>query len=228
MFGFQGLDYVGHTIDGNNVGVLGENVEKIIKAPRPRTKKTVRSFNGLVGYYRDHIADIIYPLTELTKKGKPNTVQWGPEQEHAFNTLKRKLISRPILQLPDFSKSFIIQVDASGYGVGAALLQRYQGQLLPVAFASRRLLPREQAYATIEKECLAVVFAVKKFKQYIYGKEFILQTDHQPLSYIDHNRVNNDRIMRWSLLLQPYSMRIEAIAGRDNVVADYLSRSDER
>jgi phospholipid-translocating ATPase len=189
----------------------------------------VKSFNGLVGYYRNHIpnlADLLYPLTELTKKGQPNTIEWKAEHEHAFSTLKQKLVSKPILQLPNFEKGFVVQVDASGYGLGAALLQYHKGELLPVAYASRKLLPRELSYATIEKECLAVVYAVQKFKNYLYGKEFVLQTDHRPLIYINHNKSNNDRIMRWSLLLQPYAMKIESISGRENVIADYLSRAE--
>jgi hypothetical protein len=229
MFAYAELGYVGHTISGTNVGVTDENIQKIVGAPRPISKKMVKSFNGLVGYYRNHIpnlADLLYPLTELTKKGQPNTIEWKAEHEHAFSTLKQKLVSKPILQLPNFEKGFVVQVDASGYGLGAALLQYHKGELLPVAYASRKLLPRELSYATIEKECLAVVYAVQKFKNYLYGKEFVLQTDHRPLIYINHNKSNNDRIMRWSLLLQPYAMKIESISGRENVIADYLSRAE--
>ena len=103
-------------------------------------------------------------------------------------------------------------------------MQDYDGQLLPVVYASRKLMPRETVYATVEKECLAVVFAVQKFKNYLYGRKFILQTDHQPLIVMNHGKVANDRIMRWSMLLQPYNMRLEYIKGSSNVVADYLSR----
>lgn len=228
MFAFDKLDYVGHNISGSQISVIDDNVEKVVNAPRPVTKKNVKSFIGLTSYYRNLIpnfADIAYPLTELTKKGKPHIVQWETKHEHAFNTLKSKLVDKPILQMPDWNKQFVVQVDASDKGLGAALLQWYDNQLLPVAYASRKLLPREQNYATIEKECLAIVYAVKKFREYLFGVSFVLQTDHQPLVFINHNRFNNDRIMRWSLLLQPYHMLIESIAGKDNVVADYLSRS---
>jgi len=119
----------------------------------------------------------------------------------------------------------VIQTDASSYGLGVGLLQYHGSELLPIAFASRKLLPREQSYATIEKECLAIVYAIKRFRDYLYGREFVIQTDHKPLVYINHNRSNNDRIMRWSLLLQPYRFRIESIPGPDNVVADFLSRN---
>jgi hypothetical protein len=228
MVGFDRLEYVGHTVGSGTVGVLPNNIVKIRDAQRPTTKKSVRSFNGLVNYYRDYIprlSEIMFPLTELTRKGQPNIVQWSDNCEKAFQTLKQLLTSEPILQLPDFDKLFVIQVDASDIAVGAALLQEYGTKLLPVAYASKKLLPRERLYPIVEKECLAVVFAVQKFHCYIYGKRFTLQTDHLPLLSMRQSKIANDRIMRWTLLLQIYDMNIEYIKGSDNVVADYLSRS---
>jgi len=228
MFGFEQLDYVGHVIGTGRVGVLPENIEKIKMAKRPLTKKAVRSFNGLVNYYRNHVpnlSQLLYPLTELTKKGQPNTVIWTEECEQAFLTLKEVLTSEPILQLPDLTKLFVVQVDASDNAVGAVLLQESDGILLPVAYASKKLTSAEQRYPIIEKECLAVVYAVHKFNKYLYGRHFVLQTDHSPLVAMRKNRIANDRIMRWSLLLQSYDMEIQYIRGSDNVIADYLSRS---
>jgi hypothetical protein len=227
MFGFDKLDYIGHMIGTGTVEMQSDNIDKIRKAKRPTTKRLVRSFNGLASYYRDHIpnfATIIAPLTDLTKKNKPNLVEWNECHEQAYSTLKSLLSSEPVLQMPDFEKRFILQVDASDVGLGSALMQEHDGELLPVAFASKKLLPREKAYSVIEKECLAVVYAVQKFNQYLYGREFTLQTDHLPLICMNRNRVANDRIMRWSLLLQPYQMRIEYIKGSQNVFADFLSR----
>ena len=101
--------------------------------------------------------------------------------------LENMLCSKPIIQIPDFEKAFIIQVDASEVGIGTVLLQEHDGKLLPVSFASRKLLPRERKYAIMEKECLAVVYAVQKYYEYLYGREFILQTDHQPLVCMNHS-----------------------------------------
>ena len=213
----------------DKIGLLETNLDKIRSTPRPTNKKQVKSFLGLANYYRNHItgfATMSFPLTELTKKGQPNIVNWQSEHQIAFQKIINALSKKPILHMPDFDKTFIVQVDASDVGIGATLLQQYGEEYFPISYASRKLLPRERRYAVIEKECLAVVYAVKKFNEFLYGREFVLQTDHQPLVCLNHSRVANDRIMRWSLMLQPYSMRIEAIKGSENVIADYLSRCE--
>ena len=128
------------------------------------------------------------------------------------------------LKLPDITKPFLLRTDASDRGVGAVLRQM-EGELkLPIAYASRKLIPRETAYSTVEKECLAIVWAIQKFQRYLYGREFVLETDHEPLTYLNSSKIANARLMRWSLTLQPYRFRIEAIKGIDNVGADYMSR----
>ena len=143
----------------------GDKLEKIRNAERPKTKKQVRAFLGLAGYYRRFIpafSDVAAPLTDLTKKGRPTHVDWQEEHEHSFKTLKDMLIRSPILRLPDFDRPFILQADASDSGVGAALLQRYEDGLFPTAYASKKLLPREKNYSVIERECLAIVFGIRK------------------------------------------------------------------
>lgn len=103
-------------------------------------------------------------------------------------------------------------------------MQDEDGNKMPIAYASRKLKQAELAYATIEKECLAIVWAIQKFQRYLYGQEFLLETDHQPLIYLNRAKVTNARLMRWALILQPYRFRIVAIKGSDNVGADCLSR----
>ena len=223
------VKFVGHHLTRGVIGLHQDNVAKIREAPQPKTKTQVRSFLGMTGYYRDyipHYSAIAVPLTDLTKKGQPKCVEWGEAQEKAFTTLKKLLTSKPILRIPDLDKMFVLRTDASDVGIGAMLLQEAEGRLFPVMYASKKLLDRERKYPTIEKECLAIVWAVKKFANYLYGREFVIQTDHQPLVFLNEAKYVNGRIMRWTLFLQNYRYRLEYIRGRDNVGADYLSRLD--
>lgn len=226
--GCKRLSFVGHELKEGQLSPQHGKVEEVQKAPAPKTKRQVRSFIGVVGYYQMYIPNfsiIAVPLTNLVKKGEPNYVTWGPEQDEAFRTLKSKLLEEPVLRLPDFSRPFVVQTDASDYGIGAALMQEYEGILHPVAYASKKLLSREQSYSVIEKECLALVWAIKRFEKYLHGVEFILETDHQPLAYLNTAKMSNSRLMRWALFLQNYKFHIKAIRGSENVVADYLSRA---
>jgi transposase InsO family protein len=219
------VEFLGHTIEGDTLGLQEANIRKIQSAPPPKSKKEVRSFLGLTGFYRAYVpnyATIAAPLSDLTKKR--SAMQWQEPQEKAYNTLKSILINKPVLRLPDFTKQFILRTDASDLGLGAMLLQEHEDGLFPVSYASRKLLDRERRYSTMEKECLAVVWAIQKFKMYLYDVNFTIQTDHQPLAFLNSSKFTNDRIMRWAMFLQNYRFRIEAIKGSLNVGADFLSR----
>lgn len=227
--GFGEIDFLGHTLGHGTLSAMPETLEKIRDAPRPKTKTQVRSFLGLTGYYRDfieHYAEIAAPLTELTKKQGSNQVIWTEKHEAAFQRLKQLLADPPILRLPDFNRPFTLRTDASDVSLGAILLQEYDGVYHPVAYASRKLLPREAAYSAIEREGLALVWGIQRFHVYLYGERFTVQTDHEPLRYINRSKHVNSRILRWSLLLQEYDFRVEYIKGTENVGADYLSRVD--
>ena len=230
LYGLCTSRFCRHTVGGDQVAMDKKELGQTEKAPRPRTKSQVRSFLCLAGYYRKFIAnfaDMAVPLTDLTKKGQPNAVSWGKEQQRAFQELKRTLTQAPILRLSDFIPPFIIQTDASDAGVGAVLAQQYNDGKFLIAYASKNLLNLERNHSGIERECLAVIFGVKEFQNYVYGREFTLETDNQPLTHIDTCKVENCRIMRWALFLQPYRMRLASIKGCDNVAADYLSRNRE-
>ena len=225
--GYGSLECLGHFVGDDKLKPHPDKVKAMGEAPRPVTKKQVRSFLGLVGFYRKFIPNfscIALPLTDLTKKGQPSTVVWENAQENAFQSLRCALVRFPILKLPDFTKIFVLMTDASDRGIGAVLMQYQENSKMPIAYASRKLKKSEVAYSTIEKECLAIVWAVQKFQRYLYGREFILETDHQPLTYLNKKKVENARLMRWALALQPYRFRIVAVKGIDNVGADYLSR----
>ena len=221
------VDFLGHRLGRGTVGLQDCNVEKVKDAPRPTTKKEIRSFLGLVGYYQPFIpnfAAIAAPLSDLTRKGQPNKIVWGKPQGRAYAALKKAVISKPILVLPDVHKEFILRTDASDIGLGATLLQNRDGHIFPVAYTSRKLLEWEKRYSVMERECLGIVWGIKKFALYLYGKQFTLQTDHRPLEFLKVSKFDNPRIMRWVLALQSFVFRVEHIKGKDNVGADFLSR----
>ena len=184
----------------------------------------------MCGFYQKFIPQfniLAAPLTDLTQKDKPDRVQWTGDCERAFQQLKATMTAKPVLQLPDLEQPFTLRTDASNQGLGAALLQADPEDitlLKPVAYASRKLRGGEKNYAAVEKECLALVWAIQKFQKYLYGTHFSLQCDHQPLSFLATAQQTNARVMRWALLLQPYSFRVEYLPGKANTVADFLSR----
>lgn len=128
------------------------------------------------------------------------------------------------MKLPDVNQPFVLRTDASDTGLGAVLLQAEDGVLRPVAYASKKLTETEQRYATVEKECYAIVWAMGKFEPYLYGQEFDLETDHQSLQYLHRVKASNGRLLRWSLLLQPFQFHVRHIKGSENHIADFLSR----
>ena len=201
--------------------------EAIAEFSQPCSKSDVRSFLGLTGYYRSFVPDyatISAPLSDATKKSMPTTVNWSSECDQAFIRLKEILSSDPVLQAPNFDKVFILQTDASEEGLGAVLSQAdHKGQERPVAYISRKLLPREKMYSTIEKEALAIKWAMEKLKVYLLGREFVVQTDHAPLQFMERH-ANNARVARWGLALQPFRFSVRHRPGRCNQNADSLSR----
>ena len=180
ILGSRSIDFVGHGIAGGCLTTQDDKVQKVRDARTPSTKKQVRAFLGLTGYYRrfvPHYAQVATPQSDLTKKGRPDLVKWSDEAELAFKQLKAVLCSDPVLKLPDFCRPFVIRTDAFNVGLGAVLLQIYDGVLFPIAYASKRLSETQEAYATVEKECLSIIWALDKFYLYLYGRHFTIQTD---------------------------------------------------
>ena len=190
--------FLGHVIGRGKVKLETCKLQAIQEFSQPLTKKDVRSFLGLVGYYCRFIpsfSEASAVLSDLTKKGLPDKVKWGKTHEQAFLKLKQELMLGPTLTCLDYSKMFILQTDASERGIGAVLSQQVDSEDRPIAFYSRKLLPHETRYTTTEKECLAIINAVQHFSVYLLGRTFKIVTDHGVLKYIYINET-------WRILIR--------------------------
>ncbi|GKA43625.1 reverse transcriptase domain-containing protein [Tanacetum coccineum] len=215
--------FLGHVINGDGIHVDPSKIEAVKNWKAPRTPSEVRSFLGLVGYYRRFIEDfykIAKPLTVLTQKNK--TYDRCEEQENAFQTLKDKLCNAPILALPNRSEDFVVYCDVSGLGLGCVLIQR--GKV--IAYASRQLKIHEKNYTTHDLELGAVVFALKIWRHYLYGTKSVIYTDHKSLQHIFSQKELNMRQHRWIELFSDYDCEIRYHPSKANVVADALSRKE--
>lgn len=218
--------FLGHKITENGVQPNPDKVKCVQEYPIPKNIKDVQAFLGLCNYYRRFIKDfasIAKPLTDLTKKG--NAFNWTETQQNAFQTLKFKLCSEPILKYPNFQEPFILTTDASDFAISGILSQGNIPDDLPVSYASRTLNPAERNYSTIEKELLAIVWAVRYYRPYLYGRTFTIYTDHKPLTYLFNVKDPSSRLLRWRLKLEAYSYTIKYKPGKKNNNADALSRA---
>lgn len=220
------VTYLGHIISKDGIRPNPEKVEVIQKFPVPKNPTQIKSFLGLCGYYRKFIKDfsnISKPLTLLLHKDKK--FSWTFEQQTAFEKLKGIILSSDlILQYPDFSKPFLLTTDASNVAIGAILSQGKINEDLPISFASRTLNKCEQNYSTIEKELLAIIWAIKHFRPYLYGHKFTIVSDHRPLVWLKNCKDQNSKLLRWRLLLEEYEYDIIYKPGKINKNADALSR----
>ena len=228
MVGHAKVQYLGHLVGVGELHPLRSKIESVEQFAVPETKKQLRSYLGLVGYYRKYVpnfSQIAAPLTDKTGKKSPNKISWNTECEKAFSMLKHCMTNYPVLQLPDFTRPFLVQVDASDRGLGAVLSQTdEQGLEHPVVFCSRKLLDRERQLATTEKECLGLVWAIDLLRPYLYGTSFVVETDHNALVWLNKVKDTNQKLLRWSLLLQEYNFTVRHKRGKDHLNADALSR----
>ena len=181
-------------------------------------------------YFRSYLsdfADTARPLTDLTRKNVPNDIPWRIEHQQAFERLKQQLCDAVELHTVEYGKPFGLFVDASGTAVGCCLFQwSPEGDERPIAFASSKLTTTQQAWATIEREAYAVVFALKRFRHFIFGVEITVYSDHNPLTYLNECAPKSAKLTRWALGLQEFSLVFKFKHGRLNQVPDYLSRLD--
>ncbi|KAI2667015.1 Retrovirus-related Pol polyprotein from transposon 17.6 [Labeo rohita] len=219
--------YLGFRVGRGLIQPQKKKVDAVLSAPRPTTKTQVRAFLGLAGYYRCFIPNfstLASPLTDLTRKGQPEKLMWNDELEKTFQSIKTALTTEPVLRAPDFSCPFLLQTDASDTGLGAVLSQVRDGEEHPVTYISRKLAPAETRYAAVEKEALAIKWAVLELRYYLLGRRFTLITDHAPLQWMARAKDTNARVTRWFLALQDFSFTVEHRAGTAHSNADGLSR----
>lgn len=215
------LMFLGFIVSTQGIHVDDEKVKAIRDWPTPSSITEVRSFHGLASFYRRFVKDfstIAAPLTEIIKKSVE--FKWGQQQQEAFELLKDKLCSAPILRLPDFSNTFELECDASGIGIGAVLTQDRQ----PIAYFSEKLKAAQLNYSTYDKELLALVRALEVWQHYLLPKEFVIHTDHESLKWLNGQGKLNKRHARWVEFIESFPYVIKYKQGKDNIVADALSR----
>jgi hypothetical protein len=223
------LKYLGYVVDSNGLHADPEKVEAIVSYPTPKNRKEVRRFLGTASWYRRFIpnfSSLASPLNKLTSQAKTAPpFSWSIEADMAFKSLKKCLISTPVLACPDYSKHFEVSTDASDVGIGAVLTQTIDGTEKVIAYMSKSLSKQEQNYSAMEREALALLTAVEHWRCYLEnGKQFIVYTDHAALKWFMHINNPTGRLARWGVRLSTFNCEIRHRRGRDNVVPDSLSR----
>lgn len=218
------VSFLGHRVSGNGIGMEQEKINAVLKWPEPKNVNEIQQFLGLAGYYRRYIKNfsgIVSPISELLSN--KITFKWTERQQHAFEQLKQAMVSAPVLALPDPSLPYTVKCDASGYAIGAELSQNGK----PIAYLSHKLTPAEKNYPTHEKEQLAIITALREWRHYLLGTHIKIETDHMSLKYLQTQPNLSNRQARWQELLSQYDFEIIYKSGKQNTIADALSRRSD-
>ena len=218
--------FLGHIISKKGISMDPDKIQTIKNFQPPKTKKQVQAFIGFINFYRKFIRDLSQDTGHLSKLTKKDTKWvWGTTQQQAFENIKQKFLEDIIIQFPDFQREFHLNTDASTTHLGAELYQiTDQGEHQTLSFASRTLKPTEQNHNTTELELLAIVFACKKFRNYLLGNKVKIFTDHHALTFLNTCQLLNARLIRWATYLQEFQLEIIHIPGKENIGADTLTR----
>lgn len=222
FFGYDEIEFLGHVFHKGGYGLSAERKIGISQLDPPKDVKQLRSFLGMVNYFRNFIpmlSALMSPLTGLTKK---DNWAWSEESQAAFEAVKEAVLAaQDLVQLND-SDPLILYTDASTIGVGAVLMQKQDGREMPVIYVSKKFTVAESRWSTTEQECYAMVYAIKQLQPYLLGREFLVCTDHRSLVYLRKSTV--PKLVRWSLSLSQYRFAVIHIPGTSNAFADGLSR----
>ena len=225
------MEYLGHRVDAQDVNTSAKKLKAILEAPKPQNVQELRSFLGLINYYGKflpNLATMLHPLNVLLRNSQP--WRWSQECTRAFQEAKRKLTEAPVLVHFDANLPLRLAGDASPYGVGAVISHVMpDGSEHPIAFASHTLSPSERNYSQVEKEALSLIFGVRKFHQYLYGRRFTIVTDYKPLTTILGPKqgipaLAAARMQCSALLLSAYAYNIQFWPTGSHGNADGLSR----
>ena len=229
-FGKPEVKFVGRLVGSGTHRADPQHLEGIAGMEPPRTTKKLRKLLGAFGYYSEyipHIAEIAKPLTDLTHQSVPSNIssKWSIDCQMSFERLRAGLVSSHVLRIPVVGKPFTLHTDVSGRAVGATLGQlNDSGVEQPLAFASQKLTDTQATWATIEKEAYAVIWALNRFRNLVYGSPISVYCDHNPLQYIRECAPKSAKLLRWSLALQEFNIDFHYKKGSQNVVADWLAR----
>jgi hypothetical protein len=219
----QKVEYLGHLVGKDNVRVDPKNIEAMQDWPHPKTLKILHGFLGLIGYYRKFVKNYGKIATPLTALLKNNSFTWTPIVAQDFQTLKMAMCTTPVLALPNFTKTFVLECDASGKGIGVVLMQ--EGRSL--AFTNKQLSEINLGKSIYEKEMLAILHVVDLWCPYLLGKHFQIKTDHQSLKYFMEQHISSLEQQKWVTKIFGYDYEIIYKKGKDNVVVDALSQKYE-
>lgn len=230
LFCHKRITFLGYVLTGDGLIVNPDRTRPIIEYKRPETIRELRRLIGLVGWYRRFIpkaAEILAPLSDLTKGGGKQRIQWSEEAEKSFNDIKQALIAPAILSSPDYTLPYKMYCDASLLAGAAVLTQVQDGEERVIAYHSAKFSPTQRNYSATERECLAVLTGIEKFRPFIDGVEFTVVTDHASLKWLQNLKEPHGKLARWAVRLQAFNIIFEHRPGRQMVVPDALSRSVE-
>jgi transposase InsO family protein len=226
--GEKKITYLGHVVTDRGNYPQELHLQQIQNAAMPKDRRALRGFLGLCNWLRDYVpnfANLAYPLTDLLSHKKP--YRWGVLEQQAFDNVKKALSSRLLLHRPDPNKPFVLQTDASGVGMAAVLYQEEGNERRVISYSSARFNPTERRYHSNEQECLAVVWAIRRYRPYLEDNPFKLRTDNKALVWLQQMKDERAKLTRWAIELQGYRFTIEHCPGRENQLADILSRDPE-